>query len=314
MIAERPVIGKGWGCFELFYPFYQGRHLFLNVYRNFRTHANNTHNEILEIWSQTGTVGFGIYLWFLVTVFASGLYLIKNLQGQKRFLAIGLTASITGMLADNMLNVSLHFATPAFLYWWNIGLLISLFNLKDMSISLKSILSRVIVFIIIISGCIVIIRYTKNFLGEMHYFNGFKLKQSSLQEAIVELETAHRFQRFEVNNNYELANAYARTNDRDKAIETYKEALRANAGYDEIYFNLATILSQNGKIKDAAPEYTRSLYLNPTSLESYAALGSIFLQTPDFYSKAGCLLFKQAVFFFPEIRICGIIWVSFTQN
>jgi tetratricopeptide (TPR) repeat protein len=61
-------------------------------------------------------------------------------------------------------------------------------------------------------------------------------KTTSVQSAIPLLEAAHSFQRLEVNNNYELANCYARTSQRDKALYAYKEALRANAGYDEILF------------------------------------------------------------------------------
>src|SRR5262249_49489972 len=71
MGKERPLVGKGWGFFELFYPFYQGWYLSDRVFRGFRTHANNAHNVILEIWSQTGTVGLGI--WLLIAALAAAL-------------------------------------------------------------------------------------------------------------------------------------------------------------------------------------------------------------------------------------------------
>ncbi|MDE2293426.1 MAG: O-antigen ligase family protein, partial [Elusimicrobia bacterium] len=55
MGAENPLTGKGWGLFELFYPFYQGHYLMtVDVLRGLRTHANNAHNEVLELFSQTG--------------------------------------------------------------------------------------------------------------------------------------------------------------------------------------------------------------------------------------------------------------------
>jgi len=47
-----PWLGQGWGCFELFYPYYQGPLLKEKGLTNYRTHANNAHNEILENWAQ----------------------------------------------------------------------------------------------------------------------------------------------------------------------------------------------------------------------------------------------------------------------
>lgn len=303
MAIENPVIGKGWGCFELFYPFYQGRHLFLESYHNFRTHANNTHNELLEIWSQTGTLGMGVYLWFLVTVYGYGYFLMKNLTGQKRLLAIGLTASLAGMWTDNLLNVSLHFAIPAFLYWWHMGLLAGLGRVREQRIDIGTPARRGVAWALIIAGGLLIVHYGTNFLGEIHYFKGFKnSKTSNVQAALPDLERAHRYQRLEVNNNYELANAYARSGLRDKALYAYKETLRANAGYDEIYFNMATVLAQKGDFENAIAEYTRSLYINPQSIEAYNALGTVFLQNPEKYARAGIALFQQCLHFYPKSK------------
>jgi len=205
------------------------------------------------------------------------------------------------MWTDNLLNVSLHFAIPAFLFWWNMGILSGLEKNRLSVYEFKNRYTSALSWALIILAAAAAYRYSNNFLGEMNYFKGFKAsKTASVQAAIPYLERAHSLQRFEVNNNYELANAYARTNQRDKALFAYKEALRANAGYDEIYFNMATVLAQKGDIKDAIEEYTRSLYINPLSAESYNALGSIFLQTPEKYAKAGIELFKQCVRIFPR--------------
>ncbi|MBI4052121.1 MAG: hypothetical protein HY400_06420, partial [Elusimicrobia bacterium] len=41
MGLENPLLGKGWGVLELFYPFYQGPNLLaLDIFRTLRTHAN----------------------------------------------------------------------------------------------------------------------------------------------------------------------------------------------------------------------------------------------------------------------------------
>ncbi|MCX5781975.1 MAG: tetratricopeptide repeat protein [Elusimicrobia bacterium] len=301
MIKENPFLGKGWGCFELFYPFYQGRHLFLEAYRNFRTHANNTHNEILEIWSQTGIIGFGIYLWILIVFFRYSYFLIKSLNDERRFLAIALTSSAVGMLADNILNVSINFPIPGFLYWWNLGLLFSLGSKKIMPVKLEQPLRKLVILTILFFSVLLLVRYTKDFIAEVYFFKGFKASRGNdLHGAIKELGLSYKFRRLEVNNNYELANAYARQGAIDKAIFYYGESLRANAGYDEIYFNMANMLSQKGEYEKAIDEYSKSLYLNPVTKEEYIALGGIFLQKTDYYAKAGIKLLEQCVFFFPN--------------
>ncbi len=302
MVKENPFIGKGWGCFELFYPFYQGRHLFLPEYRAFRTHANNSHNEILEIWSQTGTVGFGVYLWLIVSIITFFLFVMKNTEdSEKRLLSIALFSSLVGMWIDNLLNVSIHFAVPQFLYWWNLGLLANIGYRKEVYVSLKTPARKAVIYFLIIWGAFLIVRYYRCFMGEIHYFEGFKLsKQNDIVRAIPELEEAHSYQRLEVNNNYELANAYARAGMRDKAIWGYMESLKANAGYDEIYFNLATVISQMGHFDEGITEYTRSLFINPLSQEAYNALGSIFMREPNVYSKAALDMYEQNVKVYPE--------------
>lgn len=301
MAKENPLLGKGWGCFELFYPFYQGRHLFLPVYHGFRTHANNCHNEVLEIWSQTGLIGMGIYLWALVSIAAFFRFQVKHLSGDRRLLFLGFFASLCGMWVDNLLNVSLHFAIPGFLAWWNLGMFAGLAPLGVSAVPTAKAWRKTVIVVLIIAGVFAVIRYAGLFTAETRYFRGFKLsKQNQIAAAIPFLEGAHRLQRLEVNNNYELANCYARGGDRDKALWGYAESLRANAGYDEIYFNLATVLLQQGKYDQAITEYTRSIYINPLSLEAYNAMGSVFLQKPEIYGKAGIALLDQCSRLFPE--------------
>lgn len=310
---DNPVIGRGWGCFELFYPYYQGKYLFVKIFRTLRTHANNAHNELLEIISQTGIVGLGIYLWMVLSIIFLGVYIIKRPPPQsaknatqifydKKILASAYLGGIAGMLTDNLMNVTLHFAVPAFLYWWVVGSLTSMGGRKVIEIPVKNFLARALVYFVVIAGGLLIYKYYSNFMGEINYFSGFKLsKRGDVAGALPYLERAHKYQRLEVNNNYELANAYARLGRKEEAIEAYKEALRANAGYDEIFFNMATVYNQMGKRDEAIFAYSKALAINPLSYEAYAALGGMYFQNlnPDNIDSAA-KLFERAYEFFPE--------------
>jgi tetratricopeptide (TPR) repeat protein len=103
----------------------------------------------------------------------------------------------------------------------------------------------------------------------------------------------------EVNNNYELANIYARLGQRDKALAMYQRALDANAGYDEIYFNRATMSMQTGLEAEAIHYYRMALAINPTSREGYNALGGIYVKDLAKNGDAAEALYRRGVEIFP---------------
>jgi len=301
MVREKPVFGKGWGLFELFYPFYQGKYLFLDTFKVFRTHANNAHNEILEIWSQTGTVGLGIYFWLLVTTFLYGFKLIKiQPSNERKLVVLGILGGIFGMVTDNLLNVSSQFCIPAFLYWWLFGLLVSMdYTKKTYEITLNSTIKTVFACLIILF-LYLSLRIFNQFMGEINYFNGFKLsKRNEIAAAIPYLEQSHKLFS-EVNSEYELANCYARTGDQNKSLKQYYTALAANFGYDEIYFNLGTVYAQKNDIPNSIKSFSETLSINTLSQEAYMALGNIFLNNLDKYQADGILLLKQATMAYPQ--------------
>ncbi|HOW27759.1 MAG TPA: O-antigen ligase family protein [Elusimicrobiota bacterium] len=316
MVHERPLWGKGWGCFELFYPFYQGRYIYMDVLRVFRTHANNAHNLVLEFWSQMGTLGLGLFVWMCLLAW----FIVKNrLKEQEESVQLRSWALLLGglgMLVDNFFgNVSLFFAVPAFLFWWLLGLLMSMVGPEvPVSVELGTKARRVALLAVLVLLGSGVWRNVRYWLAEVHYFKGFKLsKKGDVKGAIPELERAMSYHRHEVNNAYELANAYARQARSaselglsqeskiwtDKALEAYRVALESNAGYDEIYFNRATVMTQARRVPEAILNYRVSLLINPLSLEAYKALGNIYLMEPEHHGAAE-RLFEQALFFFPR--------------
>lgn len=299
MVKERPFLGKGWGTFELFYPFYQGKHLLLEKYRGLRTHANNAHNEIMEIVSQMGVVGLGIFLWLWIIFYRwSSLLFSNSLEKKEKMLLFTISSGITAFLADNLLNVSLHFAVPAFFFFWFLGVFANIGIMREKN-SGKTLLLGNKSWIVVFGICLLLLVVLNNarfFLAEVHYFNGFKLnRQNRLQEAKKELETAHRFHRLEVNNNYELGNTYARLGEHNRATWAYREALAANLGYDEIYYNLAVVSLYTGKLEEAMKNYKQALFINPLSREAWLSLGNLYLREPEKYLEQAVETYKQVI-------------------
>lgn len=273
MFLENPAFGKGWGNFELFYPFYQGYYLRINqAIRELRTHANNAHNEIIEILSQTGIIGFGFCLLFLVSII---IHSIKNYQIRKDLFIVLSLISILSMLIDNLLNVSIHFAVPGLLFFTCMGVLVSSFSIERMITINKTKIFSILLFFISI---LYIYQWIKYLGREIYYFSGFKeMRKNNFHSAKIHLQKAYSFHKWEVNNTYELANAYVKNGELEKAVSTYYNALKSNAGYDEIYFNLAIVERNLLRLESAKNNLRTSLWINPTNEKAYYAYAEIVL-------------------------------------
>jgi O-antigen ligase/tetratricopeptide (TPR) repeat protein len=279
MFKESPLLGHGWGNFEIIYPFHQGKFLKIEKYSPFRTHANNAHNEILEVVSQTGIVGLGIYIWFFILFFKLGIDNYRKLTGEyEKVVALGLLGSILGMLVDNLLNVSLHFPMPALLFWVWMGLVVGIsqrWNVSERRIPIKKFV--VYPLVIILLGIVVFnIRY---FRGEVHYFKGFKYAKNNatLGRAAQECELSYKIYPLNVDNNYELGNAYARLGEKEKSIWAYLKAIDANPGYDEIYSNLGIMYGQTNRIPEAIEALIKSIEINPVSVPNRSYLAQVYI-------------------------------------
>ncbi len=304
MVEDHPLMGKGWGTFELFFPFYQGRYLLTTAFQGFRTHANNCHNEVLEYWSQIGSLGLGLVVLLWIVFFKLVSSYSKRLFGGTRAILWGIAAGVGGMLFDNLLNVSVHFAVPAFLFWWWVGSAFVLVpearkvrRLEATSASARAVL--VLASLIFIGFAV---RAGFMWAGEVAFFEGFKLSKGGANLALAQkdLQKAYAWHHMEVNNNYELANVEARMGFRDDALAMYQRALDANAGYDEIYFNRATMFMQQNQDERAIASYRTALAINPISHDAYNALATLYIKDLKSYGDAAEALYRQGVMAFPN--------------
>lgn len=331
MGRESFLLGKGWGLFELYYPFYQGHVLVhFDWLRNFRTHANNAHNEWLELFAQTGIAGVGANLWLWAVFFACvGRWFPRaepaaalaagkgaaarpaegsaaEAEAQRPLWAWAAAAAALGMLVDNLLNVSMHFAVPAFLLWWQVGTAVGLGREHPAGPwrekRLPSWAAKVAALGLAGLALWGSHHWWRQWNREVNYFLGFKLMRGTRMAAAVErLEAAHRWHPREVNANYELGNAYARSERYDKASSAYSEALKANAGYDEIYFNKGTVLLQRLNQPEEALLYLRTAHaLNPHSYDITAALTAALLREPEKRREEAVRVLELAIRVFPD--------------
>ena len=244
------------------------------------------------------------------------------------------------MFADNMLNVSLHFAVPGLLFWWLTGALaLKVFpptvhqwprraglaplfwnKIMDAIVIRASWAKRAGLAAVVCFCALAAIFWQRQFAREFYYFNGFKeMRRNNFAQAVLELKKAYSLHSREVNNNYELANAFVRAGELEQAGWAYGEALKANAGYDEIYFNMAVVQKRAGKFQEAAHALEASVFINPLNPPVYQALAEIYtaeaaapaagvrhaapaygLSAKDAAAGAGARIFSDAVKIFPD--------------
>ncbi|HVA66249.1 MAG TPA: tetratricopeptide repeat protein [Elusimicrobiota bacterium] len=306
MGKQNPLTGQGFGFFELFYPFYQGPVLLaIHFLRGLRTHANNAHDEILEYWSQAGILGVGMLLWMWTTFFRAARTHFESRRKEDWVFVAG-AAGIAGMLVDNLLNVSLHFAVPAFLFWWVAGLTMAAASPAQASdrpwnvnfgAAWKRTLGAVAAAAFFGAGWY----WVKTWNREVHYFAGFKLdRMNDTAGAVAQLEEARSWGPREVNMLYELGNSYAKAQRYAAARQAYLEALWSNAGYDEIYYNIGAVDSAHLGLDQDAVKFLRvSLLINPLSQPAYNSLSDLYLRHPRQYGEQAVSILKQAVSIFP---------------
>lgn len=295
MWTERPWTGKGWGLFELFYPYYQGRLLPMDLFQTFRTHANNAHELILEIGSQSGIVGLGLLVWMIWIMGTIQKKANHRLSPADRSLSSALLAGVGGMAADNVFgNVSLFFAVPGFLFFWNLGQWAA-FHGKDHVIQGTGFLRRLSsVSLVVLMGFGIFSLYRK-LRAERAYFRASQISPNEKSRAREEeLLISKGWNRYDVHCAFDLGNLYSQRMESAraqgfseemrenalKAVEAYTDALRSNPSYNELFEARARAFRLLQREEEANQDIKMALILQPLrpptrSLENEKDLYSI---------------------------------------
>jgi len=100
MIKDRPLLGSGIGTFKMNYLFYQAEFLKNNFYYlKYSGNAKEAHNEYLQMATELGMVGLGIFLSIFIVFYSLIIkYFKKEESNQKKLIVFGLLMGITCFL------------------------------------------------------------------------------------------------------------------------------------------------------------------------------------------------------------------------
>jgi O-antigen ligase len=110
MVRHRPMLGWGQGTFAEVYP----------RFRSFYTNSlvNAAHNDFLQVLAETGLIGFGIMIWFLVITLRHALRKSSkwpsNLNGA---VAVAALLGISGILVHSLIDFNMQVPANAALFY-----------------------------------------------------------------------------------------------------------------------------------------------------------------------------------------------------
>ena len=110
MFRRKPVLGWGLGAFPVVYP------QFRSFYTNF--FVNEAHNDYLQLLTETGTLGFGLMLWFLWVLYRSGTRKISNWTSSVTgSLTLACLLGVSGILVHSFFDFNLQIPANAALFY-----------------------------------------------------------------------------------------------------------------------------------------------------------------------------------------------------
>jgi O-antigen ligase len=115
MFSNRPILGWGLGTFPTVYPSY--RSFYTNLF------VNEAHNDYAQLLVETGLFGFGLMLWFVVSLYRYGLPTSRRWEFQwDAALALAALLGCTGILFHSFVDFNLQIPANAALFYVLCGL------------------------------------------------------------------------------------------------------------------------------------------------------------------------------------------------
>ena len=298
MIKDSPWIGIGVGTFEMNYPRYQGKYLRLKEYSNYTGSTIHAHNEYVETAAETGILGIGSLIWFIIAIFKYGSDLLKNREREERLLVVALLSGIATTLFYGLFSFPFHMPTSSMLFWFFIGILGSMVpqsaithylkrdviartptlrrrtwqsNLvfRNFNNSVVADLGRLNLWTIRIGVVIItifILAWTiRPFWANIHFYKGYQSgKAGNMDAAMTSFQKSIRINPYDYKSHYNLAILYEDRNMPLPAIDEYEKVLELYPVHVETHIRLGNLYTVVGDLENALKEYKKAEEIFPT--------------------------------------------------
>lgn len=251
MWMARPLTGFGIGSFPLHFPEFRPQQL--AVYQPFKEfYVEHAHNEFLEILSETGTIGFTLYVAFLLITTLSVWRVVTRTSDRENLVLLGLWGGIIATLIHNLFTVTLRFTPSAFLFWSFSGVIIgratTLIREEPILTKWKKWGLYLIFLAVIPYLCVSACQYfvgdfqiakAKKWISELNPTESQKYNRELLEKILTALYTSTSLIPDQVESHYLLGLAYHKVYDYPQAREAYERLESLQKDFTSNRLNLA---------------------------------------------------------------------------
>lgn len=275
MWTAHPWFGTGSGTFHLYFPHYASDVL-KSIWPQGQCIVNDAHNEYLQILSETGILGLGVFLWLMAAFFIRRARLAERGQG---FLADALTAGAAGLLAMNAVSVDMRFIISS-VYLFTVFGLVDGMTAPEREMPLAGAGKKMAVLIVAAAaGYGLFTLALTPFLAQRKVAatpDFFDQKILEPAKTAADLEALAQKYPNESSIREKLGWIYAKEKQWDRAVANYQEAQRLNPQAPGPYNNLGNIFFLTGNRDGAIACWQESLAVAPTQIDSRLNLATAY--------------------------------------
>lgn len=271
--------------------------------------AASAHNELLDIWVSTGTIGLIIYLWLLVTFIIICLKTYWQGEGIEKFLITGLLASLFSHFIQNQFSPT--GVSTSYLFWTILAFGM-VFRARSMSITLPITMKEfrwiISLATIGIAVWLWILFVVKPCIADFNYEQGTLLQAMPgyEKEAQYRFERALEFNPYEIQYHREVCSLYLNRAQKTmegiwfkKTIDQAKKLLKLNPEDGVGNSILGAVYYLEGKdLNKAAAAFKKAIEIDPYNPDPHNTIGLVY-QRLGKYDEA-IKEFKQALWFKPD--------------
>ncbi len=303
IFLERPVLGSGLGNFQM--AFEQNQPKTLLRYPNLRelktiTHA--PHNELFFQLGQGGIVGLGLFLFMFMVLFLEVRdFAAHKKEGDKKQLLQALFCGILGMLADNMLNISLHAVVPAFLFWWLVGAEASGVGKEEGRISITVNPATKTVALALLGACVAVVAWQSLWLASEHrsFLGQKEIASKKYDAAALHLSSALSLYPANTEAGFRLGNLLLSQGKYKDSLAAFEKTMSAASYYEEVYYHAALAALGAQDTKKAVHYLIDNLKLHPYNLEGYEMLSALLNEDVIYADEPALALMERGLALFP---------------
>ena len=257
-IKHNWLVGSGLGTFVREFPQYRLSDYKLLGQEDIISHA---HNEFIEIWAETGILGFGLFIIFLIALFKQ--YKRRQNSNNKLFI-YAIAFSLIFLLIHNLFSITMRIP-PILIYFFILAGLLSANYPNDMEKKSKSV-TKYILILFVLALLVCIFQQYRNVQGLKHFSKSEEYLASKdsnlLTGAILEAEMAHKYITSNPDLLYHQGLLYTFHDEHAKALKTYNRLEQLSPYYPQLHFWKGYVLSLKGDWNSALDEFKTEIKYN----------------------------------------------------